>query len=289
MQRLISLSLFFTLALLSSCAIRDQERICLDSFQAATTKAVGVESDYFLIILVDARHIDTSNSQTFLQTMTKHPANGSKEGDVGHAWIYLKGRDFAIEGGHTGEYGVIRPRYADGMMQYLSQGDHNPVRYLWESLDDGIFQRGCGGHSPTYAAKFDLTQEQYESILTFIHPERYPYKKYSLTGRQCTSFVAQVAALAGIHLPTEVTMKIYPTAKISRERVRLWNDPQYASITFSSPDALEQSLIAAVRRGEAQPALAWYKKHVGEAKKEASIVDTLRKFPARYLRHLSTF
>jgi hypothetical protein len=247
------------------------------------------ESEYFLVILVDGKHLDYTHSQSFLQTFTKHPSNGSKEGQVGHAWIYLKGKDSVLEGGHSGEYGVIRPRYVDGMMHYLVCGDPDPVRYLWEPLNDGHFQKGSGGHTPSYAAKFDLSKKEYEAILTFIHPQRYPYKNYSLTGRQCTSYISQIAALADIHLEIDVTMKILPTAKVSGEYVRMWQDPKYASITFSSPDILERSLIKKVNQGEAEYALQWYLKSIKHSEAKPSIFDTLKHFPYRYHRHRSTF
>ncbi|MEM1282685.1 MAG: hypothetical protein AAGG81_03945 [Chlamydiota bacterium] len=247
------------------------------------------ETDYFLIILVDARHLDYSNSQRFLQTFTKHPANGSKEANVGHAWIYLKGKDSVIEGGHTGEYGVIRPRYVDGIMQLVSESDRNPIRYLWESLDDGVFQKGAGGHTPSYAAKFNITQEQYHAILSYIHPNRYLYRNYSLTGRQCTSFVSQVAALADIDIDTDVTMQILPNAKISCCSLPLWEDARYASITFASPDILEKNLIEKVKKGEAECAISWYQQHTNLDKTKTSLLHTLEQFPYRYQRHRSTF
>lgn len=244
---------------------------------------------FFLIVLVDARHFNYSDSQRFLQTFTKHPANGSKQGEVGHAWIYLQGRDSFIEGGHTGEYGTDRPRYVDGIMRYLALGDSNPVKYLWESLNDGVFQKGSGGHSPTYAAKFKINCTQYLAMRAFIDPESYPYRHYSLTEQQCTTFVGQVAALAGICLETDVTMKIMPTAKIAGAQVRLWSDPRYSAITFASPDVLEKSLRNAVMRGEAECALAWYKKRARLCKKRVSLSEAFCQFPYRYWRHLSTF
>lgn len=290
MHRLITFAVY--LLLVCSCSSTPSRQSYLNQYahidKHLCQSQEMSESDYFLVILVDARHLDYSNSQRFLQTFTKHPANGSKEGSVGHAWILLKGKDCIVEGGHTGEYGIIRPRYVDGINQYIVQGDPNPVRYLWEPLNDGVFQKGAGGHTPSYAAKFDITEEQFHSILTFIHPKRYPYENYSLTGRQCTSLVAQVAALADIHLDTEVRMKILQQGKIAGCTIPFWRDPQYAELTFSTPDILEKSLMEKVQHGEAECALSWYFRNIPSPKKREALINTLQQFPYRYHRHRST-
>ena len=43
-------------------------------------------SDCFLVILVDAKGIDYSTAQTFLQTMHKHPRGNKQDRSAGHAW-----------------------------------------------------------------------------------------------------------------------------------------------------------------------------------------------------------
>lgn len=251
------------------------------------------ESDYALFILVDARHLDYSNSQTFLQTMTKHPSNGCKECSVGHAWILLRGLDkngkrIEIEGGHSGEWGVVQPKYFEGMMRYALEGDPNPVRYLWEEMQDGVFQQGNGGHIPTFAAKINLTQEEYEAIYSYIQPNAYPYRRYSLTKRQCASFVVQAAALAGINLESEVTIPIAKYALIGGECIKLWSNPEYSQITIATPDLLEKSLIEQVKREGMEYALPWYLRNKSCQAPPFSW-DTITRFPERYFRHRSTF
>ncbi len=219
-----------------------------------------IDSDYYLMIFVDARHLDYTNNCSFLNTVAKHPSDGSKNRDVGHSWIYLHG-PIDIEGGHSGELGIIQPKYFDGIMDYIDYGyvfkedcslpfryEPNPIKYLWEIQHDGFFQRGSGGHIPTYAVKIDLTPEQFERIYSFICS--YDYTHYSITGNQCSSFVSHIAVLADLDLECEVTMKIEPEIYYRGRTVRLWSDPSFSLITISSPDILEKSLMKATTEGK---------------------------------------
>jgi len=251
------------------------------------------ESDYFLVILVDAKHLDYSNTRALFKSLAR-----SKNGEVGHAWIYLKGNlnavDLEIEGGHSGERGLIQSKYFEGVMNYIDYGYANPtveqkrfpryepdpIKYIWTSQSDGFFQRGSGNHYPTFAAKIDLTQDQFLKILAFMHPSNYHYPDYALTRNQCSSFVAKAAALADLPIEFEVTVPIERTLTIGQDTLTLWHDPQYASITFSSPDVIEKSLIQAVAQGRAQYALNWYK-----ARRPKSGSQRLNQFYT-YLRHL---
>lgn len=237
------------------------------------------ESTYFLIVLVAARHLDYSDNAKFFQTVSKHPGTGSRNGDVGHAWIYLQGeidgQKIVVEGGHSGERGNIQAKYFEGIMNYQEWGysnptreqkqhsryEPNPVKYLWAVQADGFFQSGSGGHKPTYAAKISLSKEEFFEILHFIHPDHYPYSQYALIDCQCSSFVTRVAALANWRLASEVTMRIQPQVYYNRQKIRLWEDSCYSSLTFSTPDAVERSLMQAVKEGQAEFALDWYLKN----------------------------
>lgn len=239
------------------------------------------ETEYFLLILVDAKKLDHSSNQRFLSTLVKHPSDFSKNGDVGHAWIYLKGNNHVIEGGHTGEFGFLQPKYLDGWMERSLNGEENPIAYLHETLYDGQFQRGAGGHRPTFAAKVDLTTQQFEEITDFIR--RYNFEEYSLTKRQCVNFVCQVASLAGLQLDGEISMKMGPFISIGRQNYRVWTDPTYEILTLASPDQLEKSLMEAVREKRAENALGWYLYHHKEPfhKKVAKLKENVLLFPKR--------
>lgn len=268
------------LFILSSCVHRSLEYREFYSHLKKNSSAWRhlTPSDYFLVILVDARHLDYTQGSKFFQSVAKHPSDGSKNGDVGHAWIYLqgeyKGQIIAIEGGHSGERESYPAHYFDGIMNYNDFGyanptqeeqldpgfEPNPIKYLWSEREDGFFQKGSGGHRPTFAAKVSLTQKQFEEILYFIHPMNYCYKNYALTGQQCSSFVTQVAAIAGLYLPSTISMKIEPKVYYGRRSIRLWSDPAFSEISIATPDVIEKSLMDKVESGQAEEALTWYLK-----------------------------
>lgn len=281
----MSFSFFYRLSLLlflCSCVCRSQEyRDFYAHLHKPRAHLLRMEPcDYFLVILVDARHLDYTQASKFLHSVAKHPNGGSKHGDVGHAWIYLQGKRngkrIVIEGGHSGEIENPPARYFDGLMNYHDWGysnptpeqirlpryEPNPIKYLQTGRKDGFFQKGSGGHRPTYAAKIPLTRQQFEQILQFIHPRNYAYQEYALTGPQCSTFAVQVAKIAGLSLSSDATMRIAPRVFFGRSCIRLWEDPYYATLTFPTPDILEKSLMQAVEYGKAEEALDWYLKQI---------------------------
>ncbi|OJV07208.1 MAG: hypothetical protein BGO14_00525 [Chlamydiales bacterium 38-26] len=279
-------SVFF-LTLLVGCSYRPTHSVYHSFYRhlelASPQDAQFQEDDYFLVILVEARHLDYSCSRSLFKSLAKHPSDGSKNGDVGHAWIYLEGwmqgRRVVLEGGHSGELGVLQPRYIEGVFMGYEKGTANPISYLWNTQKDGFFQWGSGRHYPTFAAKVSITGQQFKKILKFI--ELYDYSSYAITGNQCCTFATQIAAFAGLSLDCELTIPIQKFLRIGSHRISLWKDPLYSQITISSPDALEKSLIEAVHKGEAAYALDWYKRT--HQKPGVSYRDLLL-FPQRYWR-----
>ncbi|MFQ5730010.1 MAG: hypothetical protein ACE5GN_06585 [Waddliaceae bacterium] len=209
-----------------------------------------------------------------------------------------------VEGGHSGELGRCQSKYFEGVMNYIDYGysnpteqqrrcpreEPNPIKYLWEAQKDGFFQKGGGGHKPTFAMKINLTKAQFESIWTFIDPSHYDYSNYAITGNQCSSFVAQVAQLAGLEVECEVAVPIPQIIYINRCHYILWRDPLYSSITLSSPDILEKSLMEAVVARRAEYVLPWYLTHCYPKKsfrqKILELYRAIRCFPFRYKRTL---
>ena len=225
--------------------------LLLISFFCCSLNASETDENY-LVIFVSAKHLDYSDGNSLLNSIIKKK---SSSGLFGHAWIYLHGlidsKHIVIEGGHTGEFGVLQPRYLDGVMAGIQRKEPNPIKYLWEAQTDGGFQKGSGGFKPTYAAKISITQDQLETILTFIDPKHYDYKNFILTGGQCSSFAAKVASLADLQINSKVTIPIQKRLKLGRRCYNLWNDENYSSITIDSPDILEKSLKEAVKEKKA--------------------------------------
>jgi len=200
---------------------------------------LSAASPCFLVIHVDAPHLDYTSGQTLVHSL-------AKKGRFGHAWIYLQGyldgELVYIEGGHSGELGTKRPTYFHGVMDAFERGESNPIAYLWTSPQDGFFQIGPGKHKATFSLKIEITQSEFLAMYSYIRPSNYSYAEYSLTGKQCCSFVAEVASFAGLQLEHRVTVPVEPRMRFRGTCMRLWEDPAYSTIMFSSVDRLEQSL-----------------------------------------------
>ena len=212
------------------------------------------ESPYTLTIYVRAPRLDYTSFLKLCHSTQVHPVDGNRNGDVGHAWVRLVGqRDgetLCVEGGHTGDFGHSCPKYAVGIRKLIEKGDPNPIRYIWTTKHDGIFQPGNGGHSPTFAAKFNLTQKQFEKALRVVNS--YDYQTYRLLDRQCASFAVAVAQAAEIELDHTLDIEIEPVIRLYGCSVPLWSDPYYRRIKLTTPDILERSLIYKVADGQAR-------------------------------------
>jgi hypothetical protein len=186
--------------------------------------------------------------------MAKHPSDGSKNSDVGHSWVLLKTPCFVWEGGHSGETGEGQPRYFEGVALLAESGDENPIRYLWAIQKNGFLEAGSGDHFPTFAVKFDITEDQAAAIQNFLRS--YPYENYSMSHNCCT-LVAEVGRIIGLDLETEVAIYIPESVQMGSEAIPLRRCEDYSVIHVSSPDRLEKSL----RESEGEAALDWYKSH----------------------------
>lgn len=241
--------------------------------------------DYFVVFLVNARQLDNSCTKNFLKSVAKHPSDGSKNGDVGHAWIYLHG-DEIIEGGHSGEFGVDQPRYMEGVMDNITLGAKNPASYLWTTQCDGCFQEGNGGHLPTFAAKVPLSQNQYLEICAFI--QNYPFHEYCLTTRQCSTFVREIGKIAGVHLEDQAVLKLDAYLSIGSQKYKFWEDPCYEYLPYGSPDLIECSLKMLVEDGRAEDVTEWYNETHQPCLRcrFKKVMNTLWNFPERFVRYI---
>lgn len=211
---------------------------------------LGNPCNDYIIFLVDARHMDYTSLRPLMKTISKHPSDGSKNSDVGHAWIYLKTDQGVIEGGHSAETGLLQPKYLEGVCLLSEKCDPNPARYFWAIQKDGYFEPGWGGHRPTFALKINLSSEEVAKVQEFI--SCYQYEDYSLTGNNCVSFVAGIASLLGIELDIWQTVELDSSVTCAGEKIKMWTDPCYQHITFGSPDRLERSLIRLALSGRGE-------------------------------------
>jgi hypothetical protein len=224
---------------------------------------------YFVVFLVDAKHLDYTNVETLLDTIAKHP-DGSTSRDVGHAWMIVSGmvngKRVIIEGGHSGERGIQEMRYLDKVFLAQDTSDPDPARYFFRALQDGYFEQGSGGHVPTYAVRLPITPEVFSQIYWLVQPGHYHFQEYSLTQSQCCTFITKVASLCGIDLEDHISIDIPQIISVNGCNRTLWTDPTYSSILIASPDVLEKKLLQAVKEGKASVALRWYKKEFSRTK-----------------------
>lgn len=218
------------------------------------------KDEYYLVVLVDARHLDYSSPDNYFSTM----ANGlflAQEPFTGHAWIMLAGRKdgvpFVFEGGHTGEFGCTAPKYFDEVIRLSTEEqDDNPARYLFCTLPDGRLEIGAGGHTPTFAAAFPLTEDGFKRVVRLL--DAYDFSRWGLTGPNCVRFARACLSTIGIDIDCHYTMCLPRSFHYQSKTLRLWSDPAYSSLTVETPEMLERRLWELVKNGSALQAKKWY-------------------------------
>lgn len=209
-----------------------------------------------LVVLVDSQGFRFDSPRRLLDSLLERTLLGKNRG-VGHSWIVLESEGMVLEGGHTGEYGFRQPKYFESVAAAMQREDPDPLSYLWEEMEDGRFEPGSGGHVPTAACRFPLSDEQFAAAMTAV--DEYDYARFAIVGGLCTDFISHVASAAGIELGHELDMEIPPEIEYRRRTLHLWTDPAYSSITFGLPDILELSLMEAMDKGLCQDATAAYR------------------------------
>jgi len=253
---------------------------CLVLIPAGLARAQGAgdaarfgETPYFLVLLVQATGLDYQNHASLLRSLHKSQQKG---GFIGHSWVLLSGiedgRRRVVEAGLSpkdadsmqflgavldlAEYGYANPTEAQ---KNNPRYEPDPISFLWKDHGNGHLQLAIDSWvRPTSAIKVDLTADQYRRITARLDPKLPSHKRFQLTGQQCSSFLAEIAALAGVNLKHQVTIPIPKEAQFNGRRVRLWSDPRYSSLTLSSPDVIEADFKRLVASGVAVNALTWY-------------------------------
>ena len=213
----------------------------------ATRTPVGDEG-YYLYILTDAVNWDYSDTTSLLLSIWQRP--------WAHSWLILESPQDRLEFGHTGDFGKIKPRYHQGVFQKIRDGDPNPIAYLWQTMSDGQFQIGKPNRPPSFVWRMPITRRRYQLIYENVMQRK--YDQFGVRTNNCTDLVIETAALAGINLINRIRLTLPPETKVWGQTRRVWTDPQYQILEYSTPDVLEVDLRQLTKLGIGSDATEWY-------------------------------
>ena len=214
----------------------------------ATGTPMG-DDGYFLYVLTEAANWDFSEASSLLLSIWLRP--------WAHAWIILESPRNRLEGGHTGDFGLERPRYHEGVRQRDRDGDPNPIAYLWQTMSDGQFQKGKPNRPPTFVWRMPITRRRYQQIYEYVAQRK--YDQFGVRSNNCTDMVAEAAALAGINLSHRIRLSLPQEMKVWGRTRRVWTDPQFRILEFGTPEVLERDLRQLVQMGIGSDATEWYR------------------------------
>ena len=213
----------------------------------ATGTPVG-DDGYALYILTEAANWDFSDPTSLLLSIWLRP--------WAHAWIILESPRSRLEFGHTGDFGIEKPRYHDGVLQRMRDGDPNPIGYLWQTMSDGQFQLGKPPRPPTFVWRMPITGRRYQQM--YEHMMRRTYDQFGVRTNNCTDMVVETAALAGINLNHRIRLTSPPEVKVLGRARRVWTDPRFRILEFSTPEVLEVDLRQLAQIGIGSDVTEWY-------------------------------
>jgi len=213
----------------------------------ATRTPVG-DDGYSLYILTEALDWNFTDGSSLLFSIWQRP--------WGHVWIILESPGNRLEFGHTGDFGRDKPRYHEGVMHLAREGDPNPIAYLWQTMSDGQLQTGKPKRPPTFVWKMPITRTRHQMIDIYVKQRK--YDQFGIRSDNCTDMVAEIATLAGIHLIHRMHLSLPSETKLSSRTMRVWTDPQYRILEFSTPEVLEVDLRQLAQIGIGSDATAWY-------------------------------
>ena len=121
----------------------------------------------------------------------------------------------------------------------------NPIRWLTHIYEDGEWVPDSAGHDQvTTEMSIELTKQQFESTYQYVSEleTNGSLSDYGLTGKQCTSTAADIAAKAGVRLDPFVTLSFPSSSSVGGATLRLWTNSAYSTLRFALPDKMEQEL-----------------------------------------------
>jgi hypothetical protein len=213
----------------------------------ATATPVGDEG-FYLYILNEAANWDYSTTKSLLFSIWQRP--------WGHSWLILESPEDRQEFGHTGDLGHSKPRFHEGVFQGIRDGDPNPIAYLWQMMSDGHFQTGKPNRPPSFVWRMPITRRRHQLIQEYVLQRK--YDQFGVRSNNCTDMAVAVAALAGINLIHRIRLTGPQETKIWGRTARVWTDPQYRILEYSTPDVLEADLRQLARFGIGNDVTDWY-------------------------------
>jgi hypothetical protein len=213
----------------------------------ATGIPVGDEG-YYLYILNESANWDHSSPKSILFSIWQRP--------WAHSWLMLDSPADRLECGHTGDFGLTRPRYHEGVFQRIRDGHTDPIAYLWEMMSDGQFQIGKPNRPPTFVWRMPITQRRYQLIHEYIMQRK--YDRFGARSNNCTDMVVETAALAGINLVYRIRLTLPQESYVWGRKRRVWTDPRYRILDYSTPEVLDADLRHLARIGIGSDVTKWY-------------------------------
>lgn len=213
----------------------------------ATVTPVGDEG-YYLYILNESANWDFSDAVSLVFAIWMQP--------WAHSWLMLESPGERLEFGHTGDFGLVAPRYHEGVMQLGQTDDPNPVAYLWRTMADGQLQIGKPNRPPTFVWRMPITRDRYQLIHEYLLQRK--YDQFGIRSNNCTDMAVEAAALAGINLIHRIRLTAPQKVKFLGRTLRVWTDPQYRIVEFSTPEVLEADLRQLSRLGIGSDVTEWY-------------------------------
>jgi hypothetical protein len=204
----------------------------------AVKTPVGDEG-YYLYILTVAANWDYSDTTSFLSSFVQCP--------WGHSWLVLESPQNRLECGLSGNFGRMKARYHEGVIQRLREGDPNPISYLWETMPDGKCEIGQAERTPSFVWRMPITRRRHQLIYEFLMQKK--YDQFGIRSDNCTDMVVEAGAMAGINLIHRIRLTVPPEIKFQGRTLRIWTDPKYRLLEFGTPDVLEVDLRQLVQFG----------------------------------------
>jgi hypothetical protein len=215
----------------------------------ATRTPVGDEG-YYLYVLNEAADWNYSNSSSLVFSIWLRP--------WAHSWLILESPQERLEFGHTGDLGIAKPRFHEGVYLKIDEGDPNPIAYLWQTMSDGRLQIGKPNRPPTFVWRMPITQRRYHMIHEYVMQRK--YDQFGVRSYNCTDLVAEAAALAGINLIHRIRLTLPQDTKVMGKKLHVWTDPQYRILEYGTPEVLDADLRQLARLGIGSDVTEWYLK-----------------------------